>query len=113
MPSSEPSLFSDAYFLPDKAAPFDIAIQAVLQDGPQHRRPIRERLMAILPGLSAPAIESLLASCRAVMRHARALAVHVRSRILTRREASLALYDRFPGLTRPIAERIIKETLRR
>lgn len=113
MPSSDLSLFSDAYCLPEQTAQFDIAMQVVMQDGPQHRRPIRERLTAVLPGLSAHATESLLTVCRAVVRQAHALSERVKSRVLTRREASLALYDQFPGLTRLTAERMIGQTLGR
>jgi hypothetical protein len=110
MTSSERSLFSDANRLPEKAGQFEVAMQMVLQDSPQQRRPIRERLMAALPGLSAQATESLLSICRTVVRQARTLAVHVKSRFLTRREASLALRDRFPELTLHTAERIIRES---
>ena len=111
MSSIDFSIFSDTSRNARTTGQLDAAMQVLMQDGPQHRLPIRERLMACLPASSAQANEALLAQCRAVVRQARALAARVKSRILTRREATLALFDQFPGLTRGTAERVIQENM--
>lgn len=95
------------------AGELDIAMQVVMQDGASQRQPLRDRLKACLPTLSAHAVEMLLKQCRAAAQQGISLAVRVQSRILTRREAGLALYDQFPGLTRSTSERVIAESIRR
>jgi len=92
---------------------FDIAMQVLMQPAARPHQPLRERLRDCLPALSVQALEALLQRCRAAAQQAIALSLRVQARILTQREASLALYDQFPGLTRRTSERIIGESLNR
>lgn len=96
----------------DHASEFDIAMQVLMERGVR-QQPIRERLMQCLPSLSVQAAEVLLTRCLVAVQRAHGLARRVQARILTRREASFALYDQFPGLTRRTADRIIDASLER
>ncbi|WP_157956643.1 hypothetical protein [Dyella sp. C11] len=88
-------------------------MQAFIQhEGMQHPT-FPERLTERLPTLSSQAADVLAKRCRRVIRQAIALALRVKLRILTRREAALALYDRFPGLTRQTSDRIIGRSISR
>jgi len=96
----------------DHASEFRALIGLEVERGVR-QQPIRERLMQCLPSLSVQAAEVLLTRCLVAVQRGHGLARRVQARILTRREASFALYDQFPGLTRRTADRIIDASLER